>query len=259
MAELTEPDLRCPNCGAAVYAGADWCNLCFTPIRRDGDEAPAAAATDPAASETDAPADVGTDAPVDVGTDAPAVAPADGPPGTSTGRSDASTSAPVVAVEEDAAGAFWPCPVCRARNPIALDACATCGTPFASVMRQERDRPRVDPSVAFGRSLLFPGLGHAKLGLGAEGFARGALFLILLFVTLLIGFAGASSPLLKILLVTFASGTIGVYLLTAVEARRLAEGGRPMVSTRLLLWVTVGALMAAMALIVVVIGTTPTQ
>jgi hypothetical protein len=59
--------------------------------------------------------------------------------------------------------------------------------------------------------------------------------------------------------VTFASGTLGVYLLTAVEARRIAEGGSPMVSTRLLLWVTVGVLMAAMGLIVVVIGTTPTQ
>jgi hypothetical protein len=64
---------------------------------------------------------------------------------------------------------------------------------------------------------------------------------------------------LKVLLVTFAVGTLGVYLLTAVEARTIAEGGRPIVSTRLLLWVTVGVLMAAMALIVVVIGTTPTR
>ncbi|HEY7666643.1 MAG TPA: hypothetical protein VIE12_00820 [Actinomycetota bacterium] len=244
MSEPTEPDLRCPNCGAAVYAGAEWCNLCFTPIRRGADEVPTAAA----ATTTDGAAELPTDAP-------PAISAV--PSGTSPGGPTPS----VIAVEDDAAGAgaFWPCPVCQAKNPIALDACATCGTPFASVMRQERDRPRVDPSVAFGRSLLFPGLGHAKLGLGAEGFARGALFLILLFVTLLIGFAGASSPLLKVMLVTFATGTIGVYLLTAVEARRLAEGGRPMVSTRLLLWVTVGALMAAMALIVVVIGTTPTQ
>jgi hypothetical protein len=166
---------------------------------------------------------------------------------------------PVVAAGAEQTGAFWPCPVCEERNPIALDVCSVCGTPFATVLRQDRERPQVDPSAAFGRSLLFPGLGHAKLGLGAEGFARGALFLILLFVTLLIGFAGASSPLLKILLLTFAAGTLGVYLLTALEARQIAEGGSPIVSTRLLLWVTVGALMVAMGLIVVVIGITPTR
>jgi hypothetical protein len=216
MADLTEPEARCPSCGAAVYAGAEWCNLCFTPIVRE------------------ASADVDT-----AGSGAPA--------------------APVVAAATVADGAFWPCPVCEERNPIALDACAVCGTPFATVMRQDRERPQVDPSVAFGRSLLFPGLGHAKLGLGAEGFARGALFVILLFVTLLIGFAGASSLLLRILLLTFALGTLGVYLLTALEARQIAEGGSPIVSTRLLLWVTVGALMVAMGLIVVVIGITPTR
>jgi hypothetical protein len=228
MAELTEPDLRCPNCGAAVYAGAEWCNLCFTPIRRDAE--PGSPEGGRASAEGGA-------------------APTDG----------SGTAGSVIAAGAEADGAFWPCPVCEERNPLALDACAVCGTPFAAVLRQERERPQVDPSVAFGRSLLFPGLGHAKLGLGAEGFARGALFVILLSVTLLIGFAGASSPLLRILLLTFASGTLGVYLLTAVEARRIAEGGSPMVSTRLLLWVTVGVLMAAMGLIVVVIGTTPTQ
>jgi hypothetical protein len=229
MGEPTEPQARCPSCGAAVYAGADWCNLCFTPIRR--------------------------------GTEAEAAAREAGPAPTAAGPSAAAPpiGSAAVSAGAEAGGAFWPCPVCEERNPIALDVCAVCGTPFATVLRQERERPQVDPSVAFGRSLLFPGLGHAKLGLGAEGFARGALFVILLLVTLLIGFAGASSALLRILLLTFASGTIGVYLLTAVEARRIAEGGSPMVSTRLLLWVTVGVLMAAMGLIVVVIGTTPTR
>lgn len=227
MAELGERELPCPNCGATVYEGADWCNLCFTPIRRDA-----------AADRT------------------PTVGPGPADPQGST--DDAGVASPVVA-GSTAEGAFWPCPVCGERTPLALDACGVCGTPFAAAMRQERSRPEVRPSVAFGRSLLFPGLGHAELGMAAEGVARGALFLILLSVTLLIGFAGASSALLKILLLTFASGTLGVYLLTALEARRIAEGGSPMVSTRLLLWVTVGVLMAAMGLIVVVIGTTPTR
>jgi hypothetical protein len=221
MAELSEPDVRCPNCGAAVYAGAEWCNLCFTRIEREAVEG---------ASERSV-----------------------------TRPAPGSEETPAAESATDAAGAFWPCPVCEAKNPIELDVCAVCGTPFATVMRREEDRPHVDPAVAFGRSLVFPGLGHAKLGLSAEGFARGALFVILLLVTLLIALAGASSPVLRVLLLTFAIGTLGVYLVTAAEARKIAEGGRPIVSTRLLLWVTVGVLMAAMALIVVVIGTTPTQ
>jgi hypothetical protein len=221
MAELTEPDTRCPHCGAAVYAGAEWCGLCFTRIDRGAGQR-----TTERAGSSPAPAPDGT---------------------------------PAVATSTQAGRAFWPCPVCDAENAIEFDACAVCGTPFATMMRREEDRPQVDPAVAFGRSLLFPGLGHAKLGLSAEGFARGALFVILLLVTLLIAFAGASSPVLKVLLVAFAVGTLGVYLLTAVEARKIAEGGRPIVSTRMLLWVTVGVLMATMALIVVVIGTTPTR
>jgi hypothetical protein len=242
VAELTEPDLRCPNCGASVYAGAEWCTLCFAPIPREE------GGTEPAPEPSRGPAVPARDE---------AASPGGGTPETSAVDA-AEPPAGVVEAEGDG-GAFWPCPVCEARNPIDLDACATCGTPFASAMRRDREAPVVDPSVAFGRSLLFPGLGHARLGLAAEGFARGILFLILLVVTLLVAVAGASSPLLKVLLITFATGTLGVYLLTALEARRIAEGGGPMVSTRLLLWVTVGVLMASIALIVVVIGTTPTR
>jgi hypothetical protein len=222
MDERTDPDVRCPTCGAAVYEGAEWCNLCFTPIGPRPERSDARQAPDPGVTG-DAPERGGT------------------------------------AVDDrPAAPAFWPCPVCETKNPLALDACSTCGTPFAMVMRQEQERPQVEPSVAFGRSLLFPGLGHARLGLTAEGIARGALFTILLGVTLLVSLAGATSGVIKLLLATFGAGTLGVYLLTAVEARRIAEGGRPVASTRTLLWVTVGVLMGSIALIVFVVGTTPT-
>ena len=79
-------------------------------------------------------------------------------------------------------GPMWPCPVCETANPIELDFCATCGTSFASMMRQETSaRRRSTRATAFRRSLLFPGLGHRMIpGRAVDGFARGVLFAMLL-------------------------------------------------------------------------------
>jgi hypothetical protein len=89
-----------------------------------------------------------------------------------------------------------------------------------------------------------------------DGLARGVLFVILLLVTVLLLLSGASNGLVRSELVLFGAGTIAVYGLSAVEARRIAEGGDPMVSSRALLWATVGVLMTSVVLIALVIGTT---
>jgi hypothetical protein len=46
-----------------------------------------------------------------------------------------------------------------------------------------------------------------------------------------------------------------VYLLTAFEAARLAEGGDPLVSSRALLWATVAILILSIVVVALVIGT----
>lgn len=151
--------------------------------------------------------------------------------------------------------AVWPCPVCGSKNAIELDICATCGTPFATLMREERAGPRIDPSDAFRRSLLYPGLGHRMVGRAIDGFARGVLFGMLLLATLMLGLSGVSTGAVRFLFLTYAVVTISVYLMTAFEARRLAEGGDLLVSSRALLWVAVGILLLSIVMVALVIGT----
>ena len=134
------------------------------------------------------------------------------------------------------APASWACPTCEHANPIDLDVCAVCGTPFAALFREGEERPSVEPRAALLRSLVFPGLGHALLGRGADGVARGMLFLWTFGTTLLILVSGVSSGPLAGLLALYGLLAISVYTLTALEAYRLAQGAGPIVSSRTLLW-----------------------
>jgi hypothetical protein len=225
---------RCANCGATLYEGAEWCNLCFSPV------APVA----PVASVAPV-APVAPSAQEPERTPAPPTAAADATTAVDTGPAPPSGSA------------MWPCPICGERNAIELDACGTCGTAFAALMRKGTEAPRIDPATAGRWSLVFPGLGHAKAGRGVDGLARGVLFTILLLVTGLLLVSGAHNGLVRTELLLFAAGTVAVYALSAMEARRIAEGGEPIVSSRALLWTTVGVLMTSVVLIALVIGTTP--
>ncbi len=151
--------------------------------------------------------------------------------------------------------AGWPCPVCESQNGLDLDVCATCGTAFATLMREESLKSKVDPQDAFRRSLVYPGLGHRLVGRALDGFARGVLFGMLLLATLMLGLSGASSGAVRFLFITYAAATISVYVMTAFEARRLAEGGDLLVSSRALLWATVGILLLSIVMVALVIGT----
>lgn len=145
--------------------------------------------------------------------------------------------------------ATWPCPACGEQNPIELDACRVCGTPFAELLRQRPDRPTVSPRDAFLWSLTFPGVGHAKAGRAADGIARGTLFLLTFGLTLVIAFSGVSSAVLMGVVVLLLLSALTVYLGSAVEAYRIAEGGGPLLSARALLWVTVAVVMLSIGLL----------
>lgn len=216
-------DKRCVKCGAVLYEGAAWCGMCFEPV------APERAAEPEPESEPEPEAEPGT---------------ATAPAATTVAEPDAPTVP------------MWPCPVCDARNPMELDFCATCGASFASLMRQETARVRVDPRAAFRRSLMFPGLGHRMIpGREVDGFARGVLFAMLLIATLMLGLSGVHAGAVQFLFLVYLTASVLVYVLTAFEASRLAEGGEPLVSSRALLWTTVGILIMSIIVVAVVIGT----
>jgi hypothetical protein len=207
------PDRRCPNCGALVSEDAEWCGQCFTSLR------------EPIPSP--APVPTAADATVEAGAAAPTAAPP-------------ATDEPI--------GAFWPCPICGTRNPIVLEACEVCGTPFAAVMRGETRRD-ADPDAAFRRSLLFPGLGHAMLGYSLDGFARGAVFALAVLVVIFLPLSVPTTALTILAVVLSAGAAIGIYVLSAAEIRRLAQRRALLIESRFLLWGAVGLMMVTVGAI----------
>jgi hypothetical protein len=145
---------------------------------------------------------------------------------------------------------FWPCPVCGGKNPIQLDSCATCGTPFAQVMRVPEERTRMEPRDAAIRSLIFPGLGHRALGRGLDGLARGVLFAVTFGLAASLAVAAAGSGALVAAFVLFLVAGVGVYTMSAVEAHRLAQGGDLIVETKVLMWALVGVVFVGVGLLV---------
>lgn len=208
---------RCPSCGALVAADATWCGQCYADLR-------AVEAASPARG-TEA---TGTGAATGSG-----MAAADPPSTGEAGRPDPG----------------WPCAVCGARNPLDLDTCATCGTPFAALMRDEPAAPEVDPKDALTWSLVFPGLGHRVVGRPLDGLARGVLFAVSFAMALLVGLTGVRSGPAFLVFALFLITAIVVYAGSALEAHRVARGAGLVVSSRALLWVLVAVIMLSVVML----------
>jgi hypothetical protein len=167
----------------------------------------------------------------------------------------AAPSADPVAGERPARTPVWPCPACGTDNPIELDACAVCGTTFASLMRQDDAPPQVDPAAAAKASLLFPGLGHRKVGKSLDGVARGVLFAVLASMAATMFVSGVSTSGTLGVFALFLGAALLVYVGSALEAFRIAEGGQPFVSSRALLWATAVVIIGSVLLLAVSVVT----
>ena len=195
---------RCPNCGALVSPEADWCGQCFAVLR------PAEASTPGTVAAPERPATV---------------------------------TAERGGLEIEGGRAAWTCPACEARNPIEASVCETCGTPFARLFQEEDEGPEMDPQSAAVWSMVFPGLGHWKLGRKADAIARFAMFgwsfgALMVLVVSRIG-KGGFGPTFP-LFVLFAFASVTIYVLSAVDAYRIASGEEPLVNSRTLLWASAG-------------------
>jgi ribosomal protein L40E len=203
---------RCPSCGALVSPEANWCGQCFAVLR----PAEGAAADGPA--------------------ERPSVA---------TVQADRGR------LEIEGGRATWTCPACETRNPIEASVCTTCGTPFARLFQEEDDRPEMDPQSAAVWSMVFPGLGHWKLGRRADAISRFAMFgwsfgALMILVVSRIGKGGFGPTFPLFVLFAFASATI--YVVSAIDAYRIAAGEEPLVSSRVLLWGSAGLVVLSVLL-----------
>jgi len=117
----------------------------------------------------------------------------------------------------------------------------------------------VSPRDAFLWSLTFPGVGHAKVGRAPDGIARGTLFVLTFGLALVIMLSGVSSAPVFAVVVLLLVAALTIYLGSAAEAYRLAEGGSPFVSARALLWATVALIMLAVSLLAMSVVTVNTR
>ena len=145
------------------------------------------------------------------------------------------------------AAATWPCPTCGEDNPIELDTCAVCGTSFAQLLRQEeapgRRATRRVPVVAH-----VPGVGHAKVGRAPDGIARDAVRPHVRLALVIVVSGVRTGPVFAVVLLLLVAA-LTLYLGSAAEAYRIADGGEPFLSARALLWATVALIMIAVSLL----------
>lgn len=235
---------RCPNCGGLVGEGAAWCGQCLSPLV--GETGQPISPPEPRAADVGAPQSLAANGQAR-GVDAPAggegASPRPGGRKRSVGR--------FRAVDE---GLLWACPQCEMENQLEASACARCGTPFRDLFQDGTTAPpAVDPGRAAALSLMFPGLGHRALGRSAEGLARAVVFLwtVGMGVAILVT-AGSSSvvPFRPLLLVLFAAAAL-VYATTATDARRIARGEEPVMSSRILLYGSTGLMFVIVVMLVV--------
>ena len=248
----------CSQCGARNRSSAEWCGQCYS-LAPGVEEARAREATPDAGANTEASPDSGArpeggpragDPGPAAGPDPATVSPEAAPASLEEAlllfarnrsiRSRASADVPAAAPPAPAAappappvqrGAFtvaqegitWSCRRCDAVNDFAASSCSVCGTPFADVLREPGPaRPARDPGTTTLLSLLFPGAGHAYLGLWGQAIARavvsGWVGLVVVFAALQ-GGAGAMPTTLA-----FGIAAFSLWAVAAHDAYREARG-----------------------------------
>lgn len=231
MEESGEAEHRCPNCGALAVADAEWCWRCFQ--RLAAPEPPPKAEAPEAEPKAESAAEPKGDG-VEPGVPA---------------RPDLDQDPDVPHPKPAAKVLAWPCAACGHENGIELEVCERCGTSFAALMKSDEKPPDVPPQLAFRRSLIYPGLGHAMVGRSLDGIARGALFAMLLMMLIIVLLSGFSGVLSWVVLALFIAMCLVVYLETAWEAYRLASGDPPLITSRMLLWVATGVILGSSAIL----------
>jgi hypothetical protein len=87
-----------------------------------------------------------------------------------------------------------------------------------------------------------------------DGLARGVLFTMLAAMVLVIVVSGVTTAGLLGVLALYLLMALIVYLGSAYEAYRIAEGGQPLVTARALLWATVGIIMLSVVLLALTVA-----
>lgn len=238
---------RCPTCGALVSADAQWCGQCLERL----EPPPGSVANEPMPGTGPS----GNGGPPDGEEPEPATASAV-PRGSTAAAPPAGSEAAAMAggVRAGERGIVWDCPTCGNENPLESSICSVCGTTFASMVEpKEEPGPSIDAGRAATFSLVFPGLGHYLAGRTADGVARAVVFLFALatgVVILVGGLRNGFGPLTPLMVICLAFA-MSLYVVSTVDAGRVAQGERQVLTPRMLLYGATGLILVTLAFFIV--------
>ena len=190
MNDVHAPEkVRCPSCGAKNPPDAEWCGQCLKVFRVPPPPPPDAPVAPPSPE-----------------------APAGSRPKPGVERGNFRST------DE---GILWRCTSCATENRLEEPACRVCGMAFADSMRPPApERPARDPGATALISLVFPGAGHAYLGLWPQAIARA---IVNVWAVLMAGVFAVGVGSMPIALV-YGLAAFGLWGAAAHDAFREANG-----------------------------------
>ena len=195
MNDVHAPErVQCPSCGAKNPPEAEWCGQCLTRFQAPPPPPPPPPAS---AERPQAPTDAA----------APALV-----PGVERGNFRSTDD-----------GILWRCSSCDTENRLEEPTCTVCGIPFAEAVQPPApERRQRDPGTTALISLLFPGAGHAYLGLWAQAIARAVVSVWVVFMALFFAIGGNDGSMPVALL--YGAAGFALWVVAAHDAFREANG-----------------------------------
>lgn len=150
-----------------------------------------------------------------------------------------------------AAGVTWECTRCGTDNILDETFCSVCGSTFADTMRPpEVERVKRDPGMTAIWSMVFPGAGHAYLGMWGQAISRGMISVWVTMTALLTALQAENG--LPLVTIVFGLAATALWVVHAHDAYREAsgEGGAVLLKGKVFLYVVLGLLTLLIALLV---------
>jgi len=135
---------------------------------------------------------------------------------------------------------MWRCVSCETENPLEVQICTVCGSPFAETVRTpDEARPERDPGMTAMFSLFLPGAGHAYLGLWGQAISRAVLSVWVVGTALVAAVQGSA-----VIAAIFGLAALALWVIAAHDAYRDArgEGAASILKGRAFLYVVMGLL-----------------
>ncbi|MGI8407765.1 MAG: zinc ribbon domain-containing protein [Actinomycetota bacterium] len=149
------------------------------------------------------------------------------------------------------AGVVWACTRCGTENSMDEQFCEVCGSTFGdTLLPPPPEGPKRDPGMTAIWSLIFPGAGHAYLGMWGQAVSRGMISVWVTMTALLTAIQAENG--LPLVAIIFGLAATALWIVHAHDAYReaLGDGRAVLMKGRVFLYVVLGLLGLLIVLLV---------